>query len=171
MLFAGSRKEGKTARRRDQRQVVARPAAGPGHRGGGRAPCGDAGAGARRSSCHSAACTGGGACLRQASKNCRCAVRLRATTTAKNICPLRASRDRQGKARPRSQAFSICANCAEITSPRGFCRTDSRTACRSPWRGRHRARRALWPPRQSPRRQSWRNRSALRSPFRATSPR
>jgi hypothetical protein len=101
----------------------------------------------------------------------RCGCALQPPPTLKTSALLRASRDPQGKARLRSRAFSICANCAEITSPRGLCRTDSRTACRSPWQGRHRARRALWPPRRSPRRQSWRNRSALRSPFRATSPR
>ena len=48
-------------------------------------------------------------------------------------------------------------------SPRWF-----RTACRSPWRDRHTARRSWWPWPHSPHRRSWRIRSAIRSPCRAT---
>ena len=50
------------------------------------------------------------------------------------------------------RALSLtCAACADVTSPDRPCRTGSRTACRLPWRGRHRARPAWSPPRRSSR--------------------
>ncbi len=55
------------------------------------------------------------------------------------------------KARPDGRAFSFPRTRAAITSPKRPCRTGSRTACRLPWRDRHRARRAWWPRRRSPR--------------------
>ena len=63
------------------------------------------------------------------------------------------------------QLYADNAHATRLTSPSSEA---FQTACRSPWRGRHKVHRSWRPSPQTPHRQSWRIRSVTRSPCRAT---